>query len=462
MNHRARMAPPRAVDAEQRDYLAAWTTSSSAPSASTSPTSSSAACRRRCTPPRRACCCSTRPRTSAASSSRSPRWSAHTETTVIVADPDQAIYAWRGADPAAFAALPLAGTRVLEQSYRVPAPCTPLADRWLAQLGDRRSGAAYQPTDQRRRAPAATRDAAPPRAAARRDRADLAARGETCMLLTSCGYMLAPSSPSCATAASRSTTRTAPRRALEPAARRQPPARLPAPVPARLGRQARAWTWDDLRLWTEPLSRARRARPRRQGAHRGQVRADQFGESQADSSPPRRRRDLLGTTSIDHPALRGDVDWWAACCAPTSAPSSPTRSKCSAPHGPPRCASGRADHRHDPQRQGRRGRQRLRLPRPLARRRLRRLAPRRPGPRPDRPHVLRRAHVALTRARARRDRARPVRARARRARPRTPRRRPSSPAARPPRAARRRLSPRPRSCCRCDCLGHDAAGPGQS
>jgi integrase len=48
------------------------------------------------------------------------------------------------------------------------------------------------------------------------------------------------------------------------------------------------------------------------------------------------------------------------------------------------------------------------------------------------------------------------------ARPRTPRRRPSSPAARPPRAARRRLSPRPRSCCRCDCLGHDAAGPGQS
>lgn len=240
------------------------------------------------------------------------KWSAHTETTVVVADPDQSIYAWRGADPDAFAAMPLAGTRVLEQSYRVPAAVHAAADRWLAQLGDRRSGAAYRPTPEPGDVARHPATLLHPEALLAAIDEDLAA-GRTCMVLTSCGYMLAPvlavlrdrgvpfHNPYRAKAGAWNPLRAANRLLafLRPSARAW-------------GEEARAWTWDDLRLWTEPLS-ARDALSRGAKALiEEKCRADQFGESRADEQPSLDVvGELLGTDSIDHPALRGDVDWWA-------------------------------------------------------------------------------------------------------------------------------------------------------
>jgi DNA helicase-2/ATP-dependent DNA helicase PcrA len=239
------------------------------------------------------------------------RWSAQTETTVIVADPDQSIYAWRGADPAAFSALELAGTRVLEQSYRVPHAVHAAATRWLAQLGDRRSGAAYRPTDhagETDRHPATLRH---PEQLLAAIEADLA-RGETCMLLTSCGYMLAPV---ISVLRSRGVPFHNPYRAKAGAWNPLRAAnRLLAflrPSPIAWGDQRRAWTWDDLRLWTEPLS-AREAMTR--GAKsliEAKCAPDRFGESQSDQQPALDVvADLFGATTIEHPAMRGSVDWW--------------------------------------------------------------------------------------------------------------------------------------------------------
>lgn len=62
------------------------------------------------------------------------RWAAQTETTVVVGDSQQAIFQFRGADPEALDALDVAGQRVLEQSYRVPAVVHEAATLWVSQL----------------------------------------------------------------------------------------------------------------------------------------------------------------------------------------------------------------------------------------------------------------------------------------------------------------------------------------
>jgi DNA helicase-2/ATP-dependent DNA helicase PcrA len=265
MTLRARMAPTTLWTQEQRDYLATWTDFKQ----------------------------------------RTER----VDFTDLI--PDQSIYAWRGADPAAFSALELAGTRVLEQSYRVPHAVHAAATRWLAQLGDRRSGAAYKPTDhagETGRHPATLRH---PEQLLAAIEADLA-RGETCMLLTSCGYMLAPV---ISVLRSRGVPFHNPYRAKAGAWNPLRAAnRLLAflrPSPIAWGDQRRAWTWDDLRLWTEPLS-AREAMTR--GAKsliEAKCAPDRFGESQSDQQPALDVvADLFGATTIEHPAMRGSVDWW--------------------------------------------------------------------------------------------------------------------------------------------------------
>jgi DNA helicase-2/ATP-dependent DNA helicase PcrA len=74
-------------------------------------------------------------------------WARHTDSTVIVGDPDQTLYTWRGSDHDALEQLPVTGTRVLEQSYRVPAAVHDLAVNWVRQIPGRRD-VTYHPTDQ--------------------------------------------------------------------------------------------------------------------------------------------------------------------------------------------------------------------------------------------------------------------------------------------------------------------------
>ena len=79
------------------------------------------------------------------------------------------------------------------------------------------------------------------------------------------------------------------------------------------GAAARAWTWDDLRRWTEPLS-AREALPRGAKARiEHACMPNRYGETRAhDEVPLETVLDLLGIApgSMRHPALHGDAEWW--------------------------------------------------------------------------------------------------------------------------------------------------------
>mgnify|MGYP000862448589 CR=1 FL=1 len=100
-------------------------------------------------------------------------WAEHAGTTVLCGDLDQAIYQWRGADPAAFRRLNLAGERVLDQSHRVPQAVHQLATRWIQQIPGRRNVAYHPrpaPSQPRRPRPPRQPPPAPPRH--RRDRHD--------------------------------------------------------------------------------------------------------------------------------------------------------------------------------------------------------------------------------------------------------------------------------------------------
>lgn len=67
-------------------------------------------------------------------------WGSHCERTVVVGDPDQNLYEWRGSDPAAFfdSDIPEENYRTLSQSYRVPRAVHTTAVEWISQVAGRR------------------------------------------------------------------------------------------------------------------------------------------------------------------------------------------------------------------------------------------------------------------------------------------------------------------------------------
>lgn len=233
------------------------------------------------------------------------RWAQHAETTVIAGDTDQALYQWRGSDPGALLSTPRAGERVLEQSYRVPAAVHELAMRWIGQIQGR-ADVAYRPTDvagEVRRLPISLRR---PEALLDEIAADVDA-GRSVMILTSCGYMLAPilgllkragvpfGNPHRITAGQWNPLRAG--------------GRLLAFLTPRVTRAD--WTWDELRRWTEPLQ-ARGTLSR--GAKtfiEEKCRADKFGESRADQRPDAETVRNLFEADAWERAVRCDVDWWA-------------------------------------------------------------------------------------------------------------------------------------------------------
>lgn len=125
------------------------------------------------------------------------RWAGAMDYVVCVGDDDQTIYEWRGASAESFLNPPLPDeqTRVLSQSYRVPAAVHALATRWISRVRGR------QPKEYRPRAV----DGVPVEGAVRRSGLRLAERealvetiaryadsGRTVAILASCSYMLAP------------------------------------------------------------------------------------------------------------------------------------------------------------------------------------------------------------------------------------------------------------------------------
>ena len=68
------------------------------------------------------------------------KWAEHCETFIMVGDPDQCLYEWRGSSPLNFETpkLPEENYKYLSQSYRVPAAVHRVAVNWIEQIKDRR------------------------------------------------------------------------------------------------------------------------------------------------------------------------------------------------------------------------------------------------------------------------------------------------------------------------------------
>lgn len=114
------------------------------------------------------------------------------ERLVIVGDPDQNLYEWRGSDPEAFfdVSLPDDQKVVLSQSYRVPKAVHAKATEWIERTPDREP-VEYRPTAEPgevRRTLLSLRDAP----ALLRDARQYIDAGKSVMFLTTCAYMLNP------------------------------------------------------------------------------------------------------------------------------------------------------------------------------------------------------------------------------------------------------------------------------
>jgi hypothetical protein len=119
-------------------------------------------------------------------------WARRAGRLIIVGDPWQALYTWRGAYPQMFGSDKLreADCEVLSQSYRVPRAVHDVATRWVTQLSD------YRPIDYASRAEdgavselgATWRYPGPVLDLAERQLAD----GQTVMITGACSYMLTP------------------------------------------------------------------------------------------------------------------------------------------------------------------------------------------------------------------------------------------------------------------------------
>lgn len=179
-------------------------------------------------------------------------WTEQAEQVVIVGDPDQCLYKWRGSDPAVFAQGEAAFEHVLSQSYRVPRAVHERAVRLIERVEGRKP-ILYYPRDEegyvKRSAASIGTDDGIERLANELVRAD-----GTSMLLAPCAYQLTG--------------------VINELKRRGEPFHNPYRVtngqwnPLRAGRrilalyawrapedggQARPWTIDEVWAWLEPL-----------------------------------------------------------------------------------------------------------------------------------------------------------------------------------------------------------------
>ena len=120
------------------------------------------------------------------------KWGAAAGGLVVVGDPDQCLYQWRGSDPGVFyeVDLPQENEQVLAKSYRVPKAVWAQAMGWINQDPTRRQ-VEYQPTDAEGDVDwSGCRWESPSPMVGEFE--DHIADGKTVMVLASCSYMLRP------------------------------------------------------------------------------------------------------------------------------------------------------------------------------------------------------------------------------------------------------------------------------
>jgi len=118
------------------------------------------------------------------------KWGERCDVFVIVGDPFQNLYEWRGSEPEAFIAGHVEGVKVLEQSYRVPQAVHSYAVDWAKQI-TAMDFPAYLPTSEPGNVRVEQHTWAYPDTIYR-DLVEDVNAGRNVMVLASCGYMLNP------------------------------------------------------------------------------------------------------------------------------------------------------------------------------------------------------------------------------------------------------------------------------
>ena len=242
---------------------------------------------------------------------------------VIVGDPDQNLYQWRGSDPEAFYQAEAATESVLSQSYRVPAAVHERAVAWVETIPGRRS-IDYNPRFNDPSDPLSGTAMGScteaghywkdPTSLVRQIEKDLAVTGQDVMVLASCGYMLVPlirelrdrgipfHNPYRTNNGAWNPMR-AGRRLL---AFKRPDGKV-------WGDENRMWTWEDLKAWMEVMqARGNIVHGGKAVVESRQIK-DKFGD---DGS--KEEVDLFKALHLfeeEHwDAVMGmDIDWWERC-----------------------------------------------------------------------------------------------------------------------------------------------------
>lgn len=245
------------------------------------------------------------------------RWSRSALQLVVVGDPDQALYTWRGASPKAVFGEDPTAVRVLSQSYRVPAAVHAQAVQLIQRIPNRLEVAYHPRKDEAgvevpghvEHLPAQINDPEPIIDQIRRELED---PDRTVMVLTSCGYML---TPLCQRMKDLGIPFHNPYRTTQGAWNplggvRRLMAYL-RPKKDVWGDQQRMWNWDDVRLFTEPMQS--------KGVliHGAKTKIARLAEPYTMGAP---HEDVPITQLLEffHPAHHDtlfsiDVEWWHSC-----------------------------------------------------------------------------------------------------------------------------------------------------
>lgn len=250
------------------------------------------------------------------------KWGRHCTQVVIVGDPWQNLYEWRGSHPDAFTGPEAASERVLGQSYRVPALAQAYAVRWAVEnLPDERFPEYAPRVDDGRVVegdPVRVIDATCQNphgmiAAVERDLAEIEETDHpTVMILASCGYMLTRTQ---AALRERGIPFHNPYRpdhgAWNPLRGARAIRAFLAPQPEDAGGLNRMWTWDDLRRWTDPLAAKGTLTRGAKALIESKCMPGSFGEERGgDEVPLATVLELLDGDEAREAALAGDLDWW--------------------------------------------------------------------------------------------------------------------------------------------------------
>ena len=238
------------------------------------------------------------------------KWGGECEVFVIVGDPYQNLYQWRGSDPEAFTAGEVEGVKVLDQSWRVPRIPQEYAVRFVKQITPK--GEVFPEYRPKEGAEGELRTRphswAYPEALINDLLEDVDA-GREAMVLASCGYML---TPLVATLRSRGIPFHNPYRVEHGGWN---PLRYADRIRAFLKPQIEGafWTWNELQLWIEPLSAKGLLRRGSKSWLEGKCEPQRFADVQpADLIAPTSALEQIFESEaviLDH-VFEGDLDWY--------------------------------------------------------------------------------------------------------------------------------------------------------